>query len=30
MRQRCRASVENFGWDHVGPSLVQLYREVLR
>ena len=29
MRERCRASVENFGWDHVGPSLIQVYREVL-
>jgi D-inositol-3-phosphate glycosyltransferase len=30
MRERCRASVANFGWDRVGPSLMLVYREVLQ
>jgi len=29
MRNACRASVERFSWDRVGPSLVKLYQEVL-
>jgi len=29
MRQTCRESVRRFGWDTVGPALVQVYREVI-
>lgn len=29
MRDRCRASAEEFGWDRVGPTLIRLYQEVL-